>query len=555
MNKFKFNILVAAVAATGVLTSCSESWLDSESKIDSNTETAYRTETDAYRALIGCYDAYRRTHVSYSFPLVSEFMSDQCFAGMGASDITPAALDRFDPNQAPSDKDILSELWAADYVVIYRCNFLLDQAPSIEWTDKEGLYLGQVRALRAFTYFEAVRLWGNIPLFLEPVNENRPQADPDEVYNAIFEDLYYACENIPADAYPKADAATNDGWLTAAAAKAMLARAYLYYTGRFGKEPQVEGVTKDYVLNGLEEIIASGDYDLVPEFKNLWAPASVKVLPSEYGFDTANSTYAGDGNCETVFAVKFSTLGSWNDDENYGNRWIVMTGTRNYAPVKANIDVPLGTGWGALTVNPKFVNSFAANDTRREASIVDYAAEKITLGSDWNSCIKDQKDYTGYANRKYAPLAYYDGQTAAKIGELGDMQIHQHQDYVVIRYADVLLMAAELGSGNALTYLNRVAERAYGDKDHYSSASKENIMTERAFEFAFEGIHYWDLLRQGLEYAASQIAEPGTPILSLGVETTYTLNGDNVITMQGLSQIPNAQITLSNGVLKQNPGW
>jgi len=560
MNKLKFNILVAAVAATGVLTSCSESWLDSESKIDPNSETAYSRESDAYRALIGCYDAYRRTHVSFSFPLVSEFMSDQCFAGMGASDITPRSMDRFDISFSPSDQNILSELWSAYYTVIYRCNVLLDRAPNIEWTDKEGLYLGQTRALRACAYFEAVRLWGNIPLFLEPVNENRPQAPIDEVYQAIFEDLYYACENIPADAYPKSEAATNDGHLTADAAKALLARAWLYYTGRYGKEPAVEGLDKAYVLNGLEDIIASGSYDLVPEFKNLWAPASVKVLADAIGFDLNASTYAGDGNCETVFAVKFSTLGTWNADEygngeNYGNRWLVMVGTRNFAPVKANLDVPLGTGWGALTVNPKFVKSFAPNDSRLAASIVDYAGEKITLASDWSTCFNDTKDFTGYANRKYAPMAFYDGSTAAKAEGGGDMQIHQHQDFVVVRYADVLLMAAELGSGNALAYLNRVAERAYGDKNHYAAATKEAIMAERNFEFAFEGIHYWDLLRQGLDYAASQLKEPGLTVTDLGVETTYTVNSDNFLAKEGYSQIPGDQITNSNGVLKQNPGW
>ena len=103
-----------------------------------------------------------------------------------------------------------------------------------------------------------VRLWGNIPLFTEPVNENRPQVDPDEVYNVIFNDLLYAAENIPASAYPKSDAANNDGHITQYAAKALLARVYLFYTGYYGKEPSVEGVTKASILQGLEDVIASG---------------------------------------------------------------------------------------------------------------------------------------------------------------------------------------------------------------------------------------------------------------------------------------------------------
>lgn len=66
-----------------------------------------------------------------------------------------------------------------------------------------------------------VRMWGNIPLFTEPVNENRPQSDPDEVYNVIFSDLLYAVNNIPASAYPKSAAASNDGHITKYAASAL----------------------------------------------------------------------------------------------------------------------------------------------------------------------------------------------------------------------------------------------------------------------------------------------------------------------------------------------
>lgn len=558
MNKFKFNILVAAVAASGMLSSCAESWLDTTSMVDDNTETAYRTEQNAYRALIGCYDAYRRTNVSFSFPFVSEVMSDQTFAGMGPSDITPTAIDRFDLSFAPSQHDFLSELWTNYWKVIYRCNFLISQEENIQWGNNRGLYMGQCRAIRAFNYFEMVRIWGNIPLFLEPVNENREQAPIDDVYNAIFEDLKYACENIPANAYPKADAAANDGYLTQAAAKAMLARAYLFYTGRYGKEPAVEGVTKASVLQGLEDVIASGEYKLVDEFKNLWVPASVKVSANEKTFDTAKTTYAGDGNSEVVFSIKFSGLGTWNSigannvSEDYGNHWIVMLGSRSLAPVKANLDTPYGTGWGSWQVNPRFYESFEAGDTRRDASIFSYYDKKINLHAEWDNLLNDSKDFTGYAQTKYMPMAYYDASSATI--NLSDMQISQNQDYVVMRYADVLLMAAELGSSNALKYLNEVAGRAYGDRNHYTACTQENIMNERYKEFAFEGIHYWDLLRQGLNVAAAAVTESMT-VSSLGVETTYTVNGQNLIDKEGYLQIPQTQITLSNGVLKQNKGW
>ncbi len=80
--------------------------------------------------------------------------------------------------------------------------------------------MGECRTLRALLYLDMVRLWGNIPLFLEPVNENRAPSPAKEVFSAIFTDLKYAIENIPGDAYPKADYTKNDGHITKYAAEA-----------------------------------------------------------------------------------------------------------------------------------------------------------------------------------------------------------------------------------------------------------------------------------------------------------------------------------------------
>ena len=139
--------------------------------------------------------------------------------------------------------------------------------------------------------------------------------------------------------------------------------------------------------------------------------------------------------------------------------------------------------------------------------------------------------------------------------------ISQYQNYDYLRYSDILLMAAELGSPNASQYLNEVRRRAYTEKGEVSSkfkevaVSQENIMNERKLEFAFEGLRYWDLLRQGVNYAASQIAVTNMKVLNGGVDATVTIKAQNIIDKKGLSQIPQDQITLSGGVIKQNSGW
>ena len=121
-----------------------------------------------------------------------------------------------------------------------------------------------------------------------------------------------------------------------------------------------------------------------------------------------------------------------------------------------------------------------------------------------------------------------------------------------MRYADVLLMAAELESVNAQSYFDEVRARAGLSP---KAVNKANIMQERFYEFAFEGLRYWDLLRQGVETAAGVIAENGVDVLSGNSPDKVSIEAANIIAKRGLSQIPQTQINYSNNVLKQNEGW
>lgn len=564
MNKFKLNILALGFAGLG-LTACSESFLDVESKTESSTGNFYKTEGDAYRALLGCYDGWQCTVGGVSFYIASEIMADECFGATGNADGRGyQAVDRFDISQSTADLNIFEADWKNYYAAIYRCNELLAHEEQIAWngTETRGAYIGECRALRAICYFDMVRLWGNIPLFTEPVNENRAQANPDEVYNVIFEDLKYAATNIPVDRYPKSEAATNDGHITAYAAKALLARVYLFYTGYYGKEPA--NITKAEVLQGLEEFIGvaeSKGYGLVESYKDLWPAASSSWVKEGNKYVQTN-TYVGDGNKETVLAQKFNYTQNYNGDTD-ANRWLVMMGVRGV------ISAPYGQGWGACTVNPKIVNAFGNGDSRKTASVIDLEGEGITKGKDFEKThVKDQREYTGFTVKKYTPMGEWrqdkDGvwsqvNAVLGLGE-GDFQISQYQDFVVMRYSDVLLMAAELGSPKAKEYLNQVRRRAYTVAGKVSSyfteveSTKENILKERMLEFAFEGQRYWDLLRQGIDYAAAQIAGT-TNVLSGNSPDVVSIQVDKIKATKGLSQIPYNQITLSNNVLKQNAGW
>ena len=540
------------------VTSCTSSFLDTEPKTSTNTGNFYKTVNDAYRAVIGCYDGWRAT-VSDGVPfyLASEIMSDGCFGGVGNSDgFEYQVVDRFDPTVSPSHSNLYDKNWELYYAAIYRCNALIQYEEQIDWSVKpelRGVYMGECRALRALNYFEMVRLWGNVPLITSPSTDNLPQSTPDKVYELIVEDLKFAIQNIPADAYPKSNSLSNDGHITKYAAQAMLAKVYLFYTGYYGKE--LPNLQKSEALEGLEEIINSGEYELVEEFKNLWPASSSKPVIGQHKFIT---TYAGKGNKEVLLAQKFNSTeepGSSKD----GNQWMRMMGLRNLSWS------PYGKGWGCCTVNKEIWNAFKSGDTRKQASIIDFVGEGIAASNSFMTYIKDQREYTGYSVKKYSPLAFYDGTFASKEDGSGDFQRSNHQDYFVMRYADVLLMAAELESPHAKKYLNQVRKRAYqySEEDELlvSASFKEieptkaNILNERKLEFAFEGIRYWDLLRQGVESAAATIAESGYAVLSGNVPSEVVIKAENIIKTKGLSQIPENQINLSDGVLKQNEGW
>lgn len=535
-------LYISILATSLFLGGCSASFLDVEPMTDVLENNFYQTIDDAEMALVGCYDGYQLTssNGNLSFTVVSEVLSDNCFGGTGHTDGRAyQVLDRFDKAQSPSDNNLFDGTWADYYAGIFRCNTLLTKMEETDFGDQQATQLrieGEARFLRALMYFDLVRLFERVPLLTAPTTENVPQADPKEAYQLIVEDLKFAAENIPSDAYPKANAANNDGRVTLHAAKALLARVYLFYTGYYGVDDL--DVTKAEVLAGLEEVIASNEFALLEEFKSLWPASSYVPVPADNTLD--RSQYAGKGNVEVVFAKKFNNTQNYNGNLD-GNRWLVMLGLRN-----TNFS-PYGQGWGACTVNPRLVNAFSENDTRKVASIIDIEGEGIT-GFD----INDQREYTGYTNKKYTPTSLPDG--TSNTGGENDFQISQDQDYFVIRYADVLLMAAELGSSQAQNYFNLVRQRAYGSNYMALSVSQANILAERRLEFAFEGIRYWDLLRQGISTAASTIAQTQS-VLSGSAPDQVVIDAQQITTTRGLMQIPNNQITLSNGVLIQNDGW
>jgi SusD family. len=526
----RYRIIIVALSAMISFSSCGKFLTTDLTDAVQTNVSYYKTPSQAFTALTGCYNGLNLIYNSDAIPAELEVFSDNCFGGTGANDgYGWEMIDEFDKAVSPSDLSFHTWSWKQYYQVIYRCNVLLQHMDNIVWGDSIALkkqYTAETKFIRAYCYLDMVRLWENVPLLTEPSTANVPQTDPAITYAQIMSDLRYAVDSLPSKPYTSVPSGRVTKW----AAESLLARAYLFYSGYYGIA-SIGNETAETALAAVEDVIAHSGHSLVSDFTTLWPVASIKKKVS----------YAGEANPEVVFAIKYSSTDNWSGDVT-GNRWMVMEGIRSQSIY------PYQYGWGGCTVDPKLWSAFAPTDSRRSASILSVADENLAYTKS-----SDCREYTGYFLKKYALECDKNGNSVVT-----NFQTGQSQDFFVIRYSDVLLMAAELGSPKAVDYFNWVHQRADSTATPFASVTKADILAERRLEFVGEGIRFWDVLRQGVDVAAATIAA--------NTSVSYFQDGTatppdaakleaNIKATRGFQQIPDDQITLSSGVLKQNAGW
>ena len=570
-------VIFAVFMVTFMFVGCSDDFLETEPLTEQTEPAFFKTQKDAYQALIGCYAAfleYDNTSYSWWAQYTSGvILSDDGVAGSAQGiDFEADAVDRFDISVNPSSQNIYKNHYRAAWVAIGRMNTLLSKLDEIDWTETSGgagltkeQAEGETKVLRAWIYYCLVRRYGNIPLITENTEDpaNEPQADPGLVYGRILQDLKDAASLLNKGSYSPA---TSTGRMTEWAAKALAARVYLYATGYYGKTQQdiplgvgkgavdktglissINGIlSEDEIKAYLSDIIDNGGFSLVPNFQSLWVTGSAEAQRKNPDFPG----YAGENNPEIIMTMKSSYTGG---NENGAAKWV--------GPRQVQSDSVYGTGWGIGLPFAKGWDLFDENDSRRGASLLNVLLERGQEGYDlWSS--KDQRSFTGFYFKKYIPLNAEPGLQDGTLRGGGGWAGSWYQDYVLIRYADVLLMASEMGI-EAQANLDKVRVRAYGQE--YVNANPvtptyENIMQERHLELFGEGIRFYDVLRQGVEKAAEilTIPAPGIEVKSgpniYGTDNII-LKGENVLKTSGLQQIPWDEINLSDGVLVQNVGW
>jgi starch-binding outer membrane protein, SusD/RagB family len=550
-NKIKVFLLLALV---GILSQCSD-FLELTPPMTQVTDNFYRTPTDAFQALTAAYEVLTWSAPSTAsgspqnaaFEVISEVLGDCCYGGgANANDIpSTVRLSRF---QTFTSDPAPEALWHKYYTGIYRTNLFLEKIDTIRFdtTDLKISYKAEAKFLRAYYYFDLVRLFGNVPLILKtltPADYAQKQASPDLVYQQIASDLLDAINAKKGNGTSAlvissaVQAATDKGRVTKAAAEALLTRVWLYYTGYYG-QTQLGPLTSTDIMGYCEDVINNSGNDLLATAyskTNIIAGTKIGVAPL---FDVANKN-----NIESVFEIQFSGLSKWGDWSNRqgctGNQAVILWGIRD-------VSAPYASGWSFAPVSKKLFDKFNVTDPRRLATLIN--ANKTLIAGDDGEGLNFTAGYqnTGYFCRKFTPLVKNNGAA-------GSRELNYPNDYPAIRFADVLLMGSELqllygDKAKALTYYKRVRERAMGAG--YVTITSDQltldlIYDERVFELALEGQRYWDILRRGQTYASSILTNNETGDFA----RTY-----NTATM-GLLPIPQFDIAQSKNSLIQNPGY
>lgn len=575
MKKIFYFTAVAVCAAS--LTSC-DKFLDTTNYWSKTTEDFPANQADAEQILTGIYNNLNVSignSVHLNHFLWSEAASDDCLGGGGQNDQAMQAEDLLMNFGA----DMYNSFYCDRYTGIARANVAIETFPNCG-LDRAVLnqYLGEAYFLRAWFYYELASMFGNIPCpVTSGADATQPQITGEALWGQILQDCLEATSIMPSTVTDR-----GNGHVDKYCAEALLGRAYLFYSGFYGKEdvtlPSGDVLTRAMVAEAIKDCVEKSGYDLEPEYHNLWSYTNRICVEDELspwkgkGYHYVNDDRAV--NPEAMFIIKFNTQPSWGTTIGYSNQTALFMGVRGQSLDNGEC-FPFGTGWGMCPVNPSFVADWKAtepNDPRIDASIISVDKWKsYKFGGDSNiqesgyyqtktmPVIGRKGDGTGfwksYVNEMYPGLIWSSGNE-------DNFQLNLIDDMVMIRFAEVLLMDAELN--NNKNSFDRVRKRAgLATKD----LNETNLRNERRFELAFEGVRFNDMRRYGELYAVDALnKQQGVEVYNNGVKgpnDAAKFNGgygQRYIATQGFAPLPAAQISLSAAAgeqykYTQNAGW
>jgi starch-binding outer membrane protein, SusD/RagB family len=498
MRRTNMVAMLGASAALAFATSCN-SFLDPSPSDVLTPENFYRTSSDAVAAVNGVYEQVKWSYW-LGFWYISDIATDDIFAAPRfGSDGHRMSDWVFDATEWP-----LGDMWGSAYRIINRANVVLDRVPAINMDPAlRTRLLGEAHFLRALAYFDLVRAFGDVPLIdheiksLDGLRVSRTPAA--QVQALIVSDLQAAVTALPASY-----SGSELGRVTSGAAQALLAKVYLTAKD-WSNAAQLAG-----------QVMASGRYALLPNWKDNFQIAT-KIVNSESIFEINYDGVLdpGSGSVHTLFSLPSG--------------------------------FPGGDAYGLMTVAPSLQALFAAADKRGlhgtfiTSPYVDALGDTVTwadppakLGPAFHKYL-DETDFENMHTRAWAKQA---------------------NDWIVLRYADVLLMYAEAvneggtataGTAEAALNLVRVRAGIATVSGLAQSVFRDSVRLERRREFVFEGQRWFDLARWGVLDAAIRAKTAELHGIDSLETSVHGIKGS-------LLPIPQSELNI-NPNLTQNPGW
>ena len=618
----KYILSALAVCSAAIFTSCDD-MLDTDPRVTDATSATFpgkiadvealNTATYSIMNTMGGGDPDNQNPF-----LWWEVMSDNCFGSGGLQDNKVKSLHHL----VQMNSNQYEQAFVLLYGGINRANNQIETIDNVDWTGNEAKrnqLLGEGYFMRGLYTLWLTQLYGDVPLITSTLitEEMKAQVSAEEViYPQILSD-FVSGQNLMSTE-------KSSGHANKYVAEAFMARAYMFWAGFYkkvadlstGSAPAIDLVEQEGctaaslsqadVVNALRDIVSSGAYELLEDYRSLWQYSNSYVWDEtqkaiETGTGHAYKFIAdmkrencfdqpgmGNGNKEELFQIQFMNASKWDLDQKgpyscarmYCNYLSVFWALRvNGHNGDRNFTYPFTQGWGQGTPSNNIwddwtiaENEGGYTDIRKLGSLIDGVTENKEIDYEF---VKDCCEASGFGVKKYngvtldaltgdSPWWDFAGGENFKGTLDNPMQGDHFEDFYLMRYADVLLMLSEM-TGDA-QYMNQVQKRAGVPETPYSLKELQN---QRRWEFAFEGLRFNDMRRwsgkDGGEscYAAKALqAQAGKQMVVKG-------NVANKTTMKhmtcswtkryadtnGFLAKPQSQITLMNGKLIQNPGW
>lgn len=505
----KYSIFILTVLFI-FLGGCSDEWLtDVEPQGKLLENNYYQTEEEMSNGMVAIYNMFKNQYWQgtwASWYMIASVASDDAVTHGGGRVDRPEIWEVQDYRHTPLT-DGLEQVWNRPYYGIYRANVIIDRVDPE--TDFGKIAIAEAKMLRAYFYFDLVRLFGEVPLItkvLTPDEYLQSKNPKQEIFEFIVEDLKAATVDLPVrwtggDAYR----------MTKYAAHGLLAKVYAYMASPFYNAGGINNDKWALAETQAQLVIDNGGYELLEDFDQIW-------------------WYNNEFNNETLIEMSYSYAEGehWSFGENVTSNVIQqLQGVRGIA-----VNDTLDDGWGFDMITDDLVNAYRSQgDSVRLHGTALAEWQMVEWGV---SGFDKNEDYTGYYSKKRA--TWEDSNPDNNTWGYSNNER-------ILRLSEVYLLLAEAQiaqgkSGDAA--INEVRDRV--DLTPVSGATMDDLKLERRLELAMEYNRFFDLVRWG-----DDETELG-PEKGLFHHGGYTAKNAHF-------PIPQAEIDNSDGFLIQAKGY